>query len=334
MTKSVPFRTLVLAGLGLIGLAGVAEAHVTLQRREATAGAAYRGTLSVPHGCGREATTAIRVQIPEGVYGVKPMPKPGWTVATTVRPYAKPYQSHGRELREGVAEIVWSGGNLPNDFFDEFTFVSQIDPAAEAGATLYFPVVQTCASGEERWVETPAAGQSAAGLRAPAPALRILAASGEQPAGGHAHGAAAAPVFEQAGLRIEAPWSRATPGAVRVGAGYLRLTNTGSTPDRLIGGSTSIAERLEVHEMSTANGVMTMRKLPDGLAIEPGKTVELRPGGYHMMFIGLRRALAEGETFKATLTFERAGTIEVEFRVGGLGASSAGGGAGGGHHHH
>ncbi|MBN8940147.1 MAG: DUF1775 domain-containing protein [Rhizobiales bacterium] len=307
---------LALIGLGLAGLASGAQAHVTLERREATAGTSYRGILAVPHGCGREATTAIRVQIPEGLFSVKPVPKPGWTVATTVKPYAKAYSSHGREILEGVSEIVWSGGSLPNDFFDEFVFVGQVDPAAAGGSTLYFPVIQTCANGEERWIETPTAERTAANLRAPAPALRILAAAATPAA------AQAAPVFERAGLRIEAPWSRATPGAVRVGAGYLRVTNTGTTPDRLLGGSTSISDRLEVHEMSTANGVMSMRKLQDGLIIEPGKTVELRPGGFHMMFIGLHRALAEGETFKATLTFEKAGTVEVEFRVGGIGAAA------------
>lgn len=310
-----PLKMLALIGLGLAGLASAARAHVTLERREASAGAAYRGILAVPHGCGREATTAIRVQIPEGLFSVKPVPKPGWTVATTVKPYAKAYSSHGREIREGVSEIVWSGGSLPNDFFDEFVFVGQVDPAVAGGSTLYFPVIQTCANGEERWIETPTAERTAANLRAPAPALRILAAATTT-------AVQAAPVFERAGLLIEAPLSRATPGAVRVGAGYLRVTNTGAAPDRLIGGSTSVSDRLEVHEMSTANGVMSMRKLQDGLVIEPGKTVELRPGGYHMMFIGLHRALAEGETFKATLTFEKAGIIEVEFRVGGIGAGA------------
>lgn len=309
-------KMLALIGLGLAGPVSAAQAHVTLERREATAGAAYRGVLAVPHGCGREATTAIRVQIPEGLFSVKPMPKPGWTVATTVKPYAKAYSSHGREIREGVSEILWSGNALPNDFFDEFVFVGQVDPAAAGGTTLYFPVIQTCANGEERWIETPTAERTAANLRAPAPALRILAAATTTAA------SQAAPVFERAGLRIEAPWSRATPGAVRVGAGYLRITNTGAAPDRLIGGSTSVSDRLEVHEMSTANGVMSMRKLQDGLVIEPGKTVELRPGGYHMMFIGLHRALTEGETFKATLTFEKAGTVEIEFRVGGIGAAA------------
>lgn len=310
-----PLRMLALIGLGLAGLVSAAQAHVTLERREATAGTSYRGILAVPHGCGREATTAIRVQIPEGLFSVKPMPKPGWTVATTVKPYAKAYSSHGREIREGVSEILWSGNALPNDFFDEFVFVGQVDPAVAGGTTLYFPVIQTCANGEERWIETPTAERGAANLRAPAPALRVLAAAATPAA------AQAAPVFERAGLRIEAPWSRATPGAVRVGAGYLRVTNTGTTPDRLLGGSTSVSDRLEVHEMSTANGVMSMRKLQDGLVIEPGKTVELRPGGLHMMFIGLHRALAEGETFKATLTFEKAGTVEIEFRVGGIGAA-------------
>jgi hypothetical protein len=134
-------------------------------------------------------------------------------------------------------------------------------------------------------------------------------------------------------MEVSKPWARATPAAAPVGAGYLVLINRGSEADRLVSGSTEVAERIEVHEMSMDNGVMKMRELPGGLEVKPGATAELKPGGNHLMLVGLRRALKEGERFKALLTFEKSGKAEVEFIVQGLGASMAPA-AGGAHHHH
>src|SRR5579863_6093322 len=87
-------------------------------------------------------------------------------------------------------------------------------------------------------------------------------------------------------LVITQAWSRATPGGAKVGGGYLTITNQGPTPDRLIGGSSEVAAKVQVHEMSMNNGVMTMRPVEQGLVIEPGKTVKLSPGGFHLMQIG------------------------------------------------
>jgi copper(I)-binding protein len=123
-------------------------------------------------------------------------------------------------------------------------------------------------------------------------------------------------------LVIEAPWARATPGGARVGGGYLKITNTGAEPDRLIGGSLPIAAAVEVHEMSMSDGVMKMRKLEKGLEIKPGQTVELKPGRYHIMFTGLREGLKQGQPVKGTLQFEKAGSVEVEYRVAPIGAQS------------
>ena len=122
-------------------------------------------------------------------------------------------------------------------------------------------------------------------------------------------------------LQIEAPWLRATPGGAKVAAGYLRISNTGSEPDRLIGASTPLASRGEVHEMAMQEGVMHMRPLAQGLTIEPGKNVELRPGGFHLMFHDLKGGFKEGETVDVTLTFEKAGSVMVTFPVGGLGGA-------------
>ena len=96
-------------------------------------------------------------------------------------------------------------------------------------------------------------------------------------------------------LLISQAWSRATPNGAKIAGGYLTIENKGTTPDRLVGGSADIAGKVEVHEMSTTNGVMTMRPLDKGLAIEPGKTVKLAPGGYHLMIMDLKGPLKQGE---------------------------------------
>lgn len=131
-------------------------------------------------------------------------------------------------------------------------------------------------------------------------------------------------------LVIEAPWARATPGGAKVGGGYLKITNTGTEPDRLTGGTLPAAASVEVHEMSMNDGIMKMRKLDKGLEIKPGQTVELKPGGYHIMFMGLAEGLKQGQPVKGTLQFEKAGSVEVEYRVEPIGSQGA---AKKGHHH-
>ncbi len=95
-------------------------------------------------------------------------------------------------------------------------------------------------------------------------------------------------MFKAGALTIEAPWARATPGGAQVAGGFMKITNTGSEPDRLVGGTVPFAGRFEVHEMTMDGGVMKMRELSKGLEIKPGETVELKPGGYHVMFMDLK----------------------------------------------
>ena len=132
-------------------------------------------------------------------------------------------------------------------------------------------------------------------------------------------------------LKIEKPWVRATPKGARVGGGYMKITNTGTAADRLVGGESASAGRFEVHEMSMDGGVMKMRQLPQGLVIKPGETVEFKPGGYHVMFLDLSKPFTQGEAVKATLQFEKAGKVDVDFAVEGIGAQSGGDHSGGGH---
>jgi copper(I)-binding protein len=130
-------------------------------------------------------------------------------------------------------------------------------------------------------------------------------------------------------LVITQAWSRATPGGAKIGGGYLTIENKGSAPDRLIGGSADVAGNVQVHEMTMNNGVMTMRPL-DSLAIEPGKTVKLAPGGYHLMLLDLKSPLKQGDQLPVTLEFERAGKVKLSLDVQGVGAQGPAGADGSG----
>jgi copper(I)-binding protein len=133
-------------------------------------------------------------------------------------------------------------------------------------------------------------------------------------------------------LVITQAWSRATPSGAKTAGGYLTIENKGSAPDRLVGGSADVAGKVEVHEMAMKNGVMTMRPLEKGLTIEPGKTVKLAPGGYHVMMFDLKSQLKQGEKVPVTLEFEKAGKVTLSFDVQGVGAQGpAGGDHSGGH---
>jgi hypothetical protein len=142
----------------------------------------------------------------------------------------------------------------------------------------------------------------------------LLALSGAQ---GAAH------EYKHGTIEIVHPWARATPKGATVASGYVTLTNRGAAPDRLVGGSVEFAARLEIHEMKMTDGVMRMRPLPQGVEIRPGETVELKPGGMHLMFPGLKWPLQEAEIVKGALVFQRAGKIEIEFMVEAIGAQPA-----------
>ncbi|WP_306227938.1 copper chaperone PCu(A)C [Bosea beijingensis] len=128
-------------------------------------------------------------------------------------------------------------------------------------------------------------------------------------------GFATAHEFKAGPLKIGHPWSRATPAGAKVGGGYLSIENTGTAADRLVSVSVPFAARAEVHEMTVKDGIMTMRPMDQGVEVPPGAKVEFKPGGYHIMFMELKQQLKQGEMIKGTLTFEKAGTVDVEFKV-------------------
>ncbi len=173
-------RGLRMLAVSLVTLAaiGSAQAHVTLEQEEATPDSSYKAVLRVPHGCEGRATNVVRVQIPEGLIMAKPMPKAGWQIELKEGAFAKTYDYYGTPVTEGVQEIAWTGGNLPDNFYDEFVFRVRVTGFAP-GTKIHLPVVQECGDKAERWIEIPEAGKSEDDYEYPAPGFTIIAPKAE-----------------------------------------------------------------------------------------------------------------------------------------------------------
>jgi copper(I)-binding protein len=124
--------------------------------------------------------------------------------------------------------------------------------------------------------------------------------------------------YKSGSLEINSPWSRATPKGAQTAIGYMTIKNNGTTPDRLTGGSIDVADRFQLHAMTMENGIAKMRELSD-IEIKPGQTIEFKPGGSHVMFVNLKRPLSKGDHINGTLVFERAGRVQIEYSVEGIG---------------
>ena len=166
--------------------AGNAQAHIVLQDGAAPAGAGYRATFKVGHGCDANATTGIAVTIPPGFTGAQPMPKAGWSARVVSGKLEQPYESHGKKFTDGVLEISWTATSaenaLPSNFYDEF--VLHGTTPGKPGA-LWFKVVQTCTQGSNAWVDIPPSGTSTKGMKTPAALLEVMDI--QATAGGHSH---------------------------------------------------------------------------------------------------------------------------------------------------
>lgn len=324
----------------LIGSAGLAQAHVSLETAQAAAGSAYKAVLKIPHGCDGAATSQINVKIPEGFIAAQPQLKAGWDIETVKSDYAHSYKVHGKDVKNGVTEIIWKGGKLPGDFYDEFVVVGRLAPF-DKETTLSFPTIQTCENGKtENWTDIATEGQNPHDLKSPAPQLVVSAAGapasehgehaghGDHSAhGDHATGDTAHPVTIGE-LSLKQAHSVATIPNARVAGGYISITNNGKEDDRLIGGSSDAAKKVEIHEMSMEGNVMKMRKLSEPLVIPAGKTVTLSPSGFHIMFMDLAKPFTAGETVDVTLEFEKAGKVDLPFHVNPANAAA------GDHSHH
>ncbi|WP_127520252.1 copper uptake system-associated protein [Mesorhizobium sp. Z1-4] len=320
------FGSLAAAGAVALITAVPAGAHATLEKAEAAAGS-YKAVLRVPHGCDGQATHTVRVEVPEGYIGVKPMPKAGWVLDVESGDYAKTYSLHGREMSSGTRVVTWSGGQLEDGHYDEFILSGSLS-GVDAGQALYFVTTQLCADGEVAWKEMPAEGQDPHELEQPAPRLVILAA-GKGGHGGHGAHAGMDATVTAGDLEISSAWARAMLPNQPAGGGYLTIANHGAEADRLVGASSPAAAKVEIHTMEIVNDVMTMRPVDGGLEIPAGDTVELKPGGLHVMFMGVATPFKDGDTVPVTLQFEKAGAVEIAFPV-----RKAEGGGHGGHGGH
>lgn len=133
--------------------------------------------------------------------------------------------------------------------------------------------------------------------------------------------AALAHDYQAGAIAIDHVWARATPGGAKVAAGYFTLTNTGTAPDRLIAATAAAAGRVDLHEMSLVDGVMRMRPVKDGIELQPGQTVVLESSSFHVMMLDLKQPLKQGQRIKGTLTFEKAGPVDIEYAVEGIGGA-------------
>ena len=122
---------------------------------------------------------------------------------------------------------------------------------------------------------------------------------------------------------IDHPWARATPTGAKTGAAYVTLINNGSSGDRLLAAKTPVADAVQFHSVSEENGVSRMREMR-AVEIPPGGKVTFSPGGMHIMLVGLKQPLKEGQTFPLSLTFEKAGKVDVTVTIAKVGAMQHG----------
>lgn len=298
-----------LASAMIIALVQPAAAHASLEVKEAKVGSGYKAVINVPHGCEGQSTTEVSIDIPEGVIAVKPMPKAGWKLSLEKGAYARTYDFyHGAKKSEGVKRVTWSGGDLPDEYFDQFVLSAFVAGELKPGTKLAFPVTQKCPKGELKWNEVAAEGVDPHSLEHPAPQLLLVAGGDDD----HHHHAQSGDVKAN-GIALAGPWTRPA-SAGGMGVGYVKITNEGSAPDVLLGASSDIAERVELHETTiSADGVASMKPVKQ-VDIAPGQSVELKPGGLHIMLIGLKEAIKDGPV-KLKLNLQKAGAINVDLAV-------------------
>jgi len=271
----------------LLAVAAAASAHVTLSGGSATVGSDYSAAFRVGHACeGAKATTGLAVRLPKGFILSDAQARKGWKLDV--------------QKDTGDGEVRWTAENpqaaLPASERAEFVLRGKVPGTP---ATLWFKVKQTCDVGSTDWAEVPASGTSTAGLKSPAARLDVVAQG-------------------VATVDVRDAWVRpSVPGQSGTGA-FMKLTAPAG--GRLVGISTPAAGVAEIHEMKMEGDTMRMRELPRGLELPPGQTVELKPGGYHVMMMDLKQALAKGATVPVTLKFEDAkgqkSSLELKLPVG------------------
>ncbi|ATN34561.1 hypothetical protein ACO34A_12190 [Rhizobium sp. ACO-34A] len=332
MKKLLSLGTAAIASLN----AGGAFAHASFANEPVRPESYFVAVLQIPHGCDGKATNEVQVTLPEGFVFAKPQPKAGWELEVIKGDYQKPYDDHGKKVTSGPVEIRWKGGDLPDDFYDTFVIRGKVS-GVEAGGNLAFKTIQLCGTdGKVAWDEIAAPGVDPHSLKSPAPVIKIAGGDDAMPGmAGHdmqghdmqGHGAmhgsdagaAPATAMEAAkvgDIELSAGFTKAMLPGQPVGGGFVTIKNGGASDDRLVSAESPAAGRVELHEMAMVNDVMKMRQLNEGVPVPAGQTVELKPGGLHMMFFEVKQPFVEGGSVPVKLAFEKAGTVEIVLPVG------------------
>jgi copper(I)-binding protein len=300
-----------------------AFAHAVLTEPLALAGSYYKGAIRIGHGCDGAATTGLKLFVPAGLDGAKPLPKNGWTIKVKDNNLAQPSQKSGKTPAEDMAELEWTANSkesaLPDGTSDEFGFTVKLP--AKAGA-VWLRVLQTCEKGQIDWAEIPATGNLTKGLKSPAALLNIKA-----------EGVAGAPAGN-ANVAISGVWMRPTVTGQKATGAFLKLVAKENS--KLLSVSTPVAGVAEIHEMKMEGNVMKMAPVPS-LDLPAGKEVELKPGGYHLMLMDLKSPIEKGTKVPLTLKFQDAkgAKFQVELMVdAAMPATPAKGSAAAGEHQH
>ena len=298
------FTIKTLAACAMLTGAAATLAHVTLPPGGATAGSDYNAAFRVGHACeGAKATTGLAVRLPKGFVLSEAQARKGWKLDV--------------QKNTGDGEVRWTAETpqdaLPGSERTEFVLRGKVPGTP---GPLWFKVLQTCDVGSIDWAEVPASGNSTAGLKSPAAKLEVVAQG-------------------VATVDVRDGWVRqSVPGQSGTGA-FMKLT--APTGTKLVGISTPAAGVAAVHEMKMEGDTMKMRELAGGLDLPAGQTVELKPGGYHVMMMDLKGALAKGATVPMTLKFEDAKgvktALELKLPVGAPEGADAGGAAAHQHKH-
>ncbi|APW39940.1 hypothetical protein RD110_24300 [Rhodoferax koreense] len=277
MKKKFP-APLALAALAVF--TGAASAHVTLPPGGAAAGSDYEAAFRVGHACeGAKATTGITVRLPKGFTLAEAVPRAGWKLEVQ---------------KEGEPQVRWTPDSPDKALagHDKAEFILRGRLTSTPGP-LYFKVLQSCDVGSADWAQLPtgAAGEK---LVSPAARLDVLAPG-------------------VAAVDVKDAWVRpAVPGQSGTGA-FMKLSAPSGA--RLVSLSTPAAGVAEVHEMKMEGDVMKMRELKGGLDLPPRKTVELSPGGYHVMLMDLKQPITKGTNLPLTLRFEDAKGVKSALEV-------------------
>jgi len=292
------FTIKTVAACAMLTSAAAALAHVTLPPGGATVGSDYNAAFRVGHACeGAKATTGLAVRLPKGFVLSDAQARKGWKLDV--------------QKSTGDGEVRWTAETpqdaLPGSERTEFVLRGKVPGTP---GPLWFKVLQTCDVGSVDWAEVPASGNSTAGLKSPAAKLEVVAQG-------------------VATVDVRDGWVRpSVPGQSGTGA-FMKLA--APTGTKLVGISTPAAGVAEVHEMKMEGDTMKMRELTGGLDLPAGQTVELKPGGYHVMMMDLKGPLAKGTTVPMTLKFEDAKgvktALELKLPVGAPEGADAGGAA-------